>query len=211
MLSIVLNFTMINGQNYCGFENEVNNLGIGIVECPETFIVYKDSLLKDTIAKINLYETDLNKYNICGKFSKPDYGILHLVCLHQDSKFYKVMINTKDFAFIAKTNGLIFKTWSEYLLSVYGLGRNHTAIGDFKKQSVLRDISNQLDTLTIPKGIESFCPIEIKGDWIKIQYDCDNTEGISCLKKKQNCESPLIGWIRWRKDNRFLIDIYLLP
>lgn len=202
---------MTNGQNNCGFENEVNNLGIGIVECPETFIVYKDSMFQDTITAINLNETDLNKYNICGKFSKPDYGILHFVCLNQDSNFYRVMINSKDFAFIQKTNKMIFKTWTEYLMSVYGLGRSHTAIGDFKNQSVLKDISNPVDTLTIPNGIELFCPIEIKGDWIKIQYDCDNTESIACAEKRLNCDYPLIGWIRWRDENKFLIDIYHLP
>jgi len=211
IFTLILNFTITNGQVNCGFENKVNDLGIGIIECPESLTLYKDSLCQDTLVKGKLDEINLNSYNICGKFSKPDYGILHFVCIDTSSVFYTVLVNSNDIAFIKKQDKYLFKSWYDYLMSVYGLGRNHTAIGDFKKQPVRKDILNSSDTLTIPKGVELFCPIEIKGDWIKIQYNCKEIEGQACNERKLHCEVPLIGWIRWRKENEFLIDIYLLP
>jgi len=198
------------GQSPCGFENEVSDLGIGVVECPESVVIFKDRFLRDTLAEIQLYSPDMNAMKICSMFFKPDYGILHFACLAQYPNSYKVLVNSNDSAFLERKNDLIFKTWPEYLLNVYGLRRKLSLNAD-AVQPVIIDLADPKDTLTIPEGHELFCPIEVKGDWIKIQYDCDKNQEILCSEKEMHCETPLVGWIRWRRDHEFLIEICILP
>jgi hypothetical protein len=49
------------------------------------------------------------------------------------------------------------------------------------------------------------------------EYDCfyndDNNpnEGEPCHNFIDKCKNPLTGWLRWRQENKLLIDIFLMP
>ena len=77
--------------------------------------------------------------------------------------------------------------------------------------------TDSADAISLPPGHEMFCPMEVQGDWLKVQYDCfyndeDNKyEGQPCHNYIGKCTEALTGWLRWRKDNKLLVDIFLMP
>lgn len=201
----------------CSYDNEVSSLGNGLILAPAKFDIYNDSLLTNKYASWDMYE-DAARINICSKFFKPDYGIMHFVCLSKSQKAYKVLINASDIKYFPKTKSYDFKTWDEYILQSYGIRRLTSSTGDISAISPLRIAPrDNTDTLAIPPGYEMFCPIEIEGDWVKVKYDCfyndENSlhEGEPCYDFIDQCKNPLTGWLRWRQANKLLIDIFLMP
>jgi hypothetical protein len=207
----------IDQDNNCSFYNQVSSLGIGIIKVPSKFEIYNDSLLNDKLASWDMYE-DESKINLCSKFFKPDYGIMHFVCIAKSEKAYKVLVNFSDIKYLPKTKDYDFETWNEYISQSFGIRRLTNNNGENSKKSKLRTKPNDnADTLGIPNGQELFCPIEIKGDWIKVSYDCfyndENNlyENEPCHNYIDKCSNPLTGWLRWRQENHLLIDIFLMP
>ncbi|MEA5406066.1 hypothetical protein VB776_24215 [Arcicella sp. DC2W] len=203
--------------NNCSYDNQVSSLGIGLIIAPSKFEIYNDSLLSDKIASWDMYE-DESKMNLCSKFFKPDYGIMHFVCIAKSEKAYKVLVNFSDIKYLPKTKNYEFKTWDEYISQSFGIRRLTNDNGDISKKITLRikPVDNS-DTLASPLGLELFCPMEIKGDWIKVRYDCfyndenNSYEGEPCHNYIDKCKNPLTGWLRWRQENHLLIDIFLMP
>ena len=207
----------IDQDNTCSYGNQVSSLGIGLVIAPSKFEMYDDSLLNDKSASWNMYE-DEGKINLCSKFFKPDYGIMHFVCIAKSKKAYTVLVNFSDIKYLPKTKNYDFKTWSEYISQSFGIRRFRNINGDISKNYPLRiKPHDDADTLVIPKGHELFCPMEIKGDWVKVRYDCfyndknNPYEGEPCQSHIDKCKKPLTGWLRWRQENQLLIDIFLMP
>jgi hypothetical protein len=201
----------------CSYDNQVSSLGIGLIIAPQKFEIYNDSLLSNKIASWDMYE-DESKINICSKFFKPDYGIMHFVCIAKSEKAYKVLVNFSDVKYLPKTKKYEFKTWDEYISQSYGIRRLLNENGDVSKKYTLRiKPEDNSDTLAIPNGLELFCPMKIEGDWIKVRYDCfyneenNSYEGEPCHNYINKCKNPLTGWLRWRKENHLLIDIFLMP
>lgn len=207
----------IGQDNNCSFDNQVSSLGIGLIIAPSQFEVYNDSLLTDKNANWDMYK-DEGKINLCSKFFKPEYGIMHFVCIEKTGKSYKVLVNFSDIKYLPKTKNYDFKTWDEYISQSFGIRRltNNNGI-NFKNHTLRIQPNDNADTLAIPKGHELFCPIEIKGDWIKVRYDCfyndENNlyQGEPCHNYIDKCKNPLIGWLRWRQENQLLIDVFLMP
>ena len=62
-----------------------------------------------------------------------------------------------------------------------------------------------------------FCPLEVQGDWVRVRYDCfynkasNPHEGQPCSEYIAQCKTAPTGWLRWRQDNKLVIDIMLLP
>ncbi|MBB6005221.1 hypothetical protein [Arcicella rosea] len=207
----------IDQDNDCSYDNQVSSLGIGLIIAPPKFEIYNDSLLNDKIASWDMYE-DESKINLCSKFFKPDYGIMHFVCIAKSEKAYKVLVNFSDIKYLPKTKNYDFKTWDEYISQSFGIRRLTNDNGDISKKYTLRiKPEDNADTLVIPKGHELFCPMEIKGDWIKVRYDCfyndenNSYEGEPCHNYIDKCKNPLTGWLLWRQENHLLIDIFLMP
>jgi hypothetical protein len=204
-------------EQLCNYDNQVSSLGVGLVIAPTTFEIYHDSLLKDKMASWDMYQ-DASNLNVCSKFFKPDYGIMHFVCIGITHKAYKVLVNFSDIKYLPKTKNYNFETWEEYILQSYGISRMERLTGNVSTKHPLRiNPNDKADTLIIPNGHELFCPIEMKGDWIKVKYDCfyqdeDNAhEDEPCHNYIDQCKDPFMGWMRWRQENQLLIDIYLMP
>jgi len=167
----VINQQIDQDQN-CSYDNQVASLGFGLIIAPQKFEVYNDSLLSDKTASWDMYKDESN-ITICSKFYKPDYGIMHFVCLAKGEKAYKVLVNYSDIKYLPKTNNYVFENWEEYIVQSYGIRRITKDNGDIPINNPLRmKPENDADTLVIPKGQELFCPMEIKGDWVKVRYDC---------------------------------------
>ncbi len=207
-----------NTQSFgCSYDNDVSRLGIGLVLVPSKFEIYNDSLLESRLERYDM-DHDSEKINICAKFFKPDYGIMHFVCVDSSKKAYQILINHDKIKYLPKTKAYVFKSWNEYITESYGVRR--LSIGE-KDSPVahlqpLRTVPlNTSDTLAIPAGYEMFCPIEVKGDWLKVKYDCfyndeDNKhEGEPCYNYIDQCKTPVTGWLRWKKKNKLLIDILI--
>lgn len=201
---------IVQKEKNCGYNNEVSNLGIGLIIAPEEFEVYNDSLLINKYGKWNMYEDDIN---LCPKFFKPDYGIIQFVCIKETEKSYQILINFSDVKFLPKSKKYNFITWESYITQSFGVKRNMSNI----KNSLKINPNKNSNNIEIPKGQELFCPIEIKGDWLRVTYDCfynnqDNKyEGEHCKNYIENCQNPITGWLKWKKENNLLIDIFLMP
>ncbi len=215
--SYVENEGQINHNIHCRFDNQMSGLGEGLVIVPSKFEIYNDSLLTIKHANWDMYE-DESKIDVCPKFFKPDYGIMHFVYIGQTEKAYKVLVNYSDIKYLPKTKDYEFETWENYILQSYGIRRKTTENGDIEENLPLRTKPNEnAETLKIPSGFEMFCPIELKGDWVKVKYDCfynveDNPhDGEPCYEFIQECNNTLTGWLRWRQENKLLIDIFMMP
>lgn len=201
------------------YDNDVSNLGIGIIIAPEQIEIYSDSLLKNKIVDFNMYsESTENLQNMFSKFYKPDYGIMHFVCIEETKIAYKVLVNYSDVKFLPKTKKYQFLDWNQYILQSSGINRLKKGINNILENLPLRkNPTNQSDSIPLPKGLEMFCPVEVKGDWVKVKYDCfynkedNDNEGKPCHEYIDKCEEPLIGWLRWKKENKLCIGIYLIP
>jgi hypothetical protein len=67
------------------------------------------------------------------------------------------------------------------------------------------------------KNFKVVGPLEVKGEWVKVTYDCfyndENNafEGEPCHTYIDKCQNPVVGWLKWKQDNKILIDIFLMP
>jgi len=200
----------------CSYDNDVSTLGIGLVIAPSKVDIYNDSQLTNKSASYDMYKDGLNKISICPKFYEPDYGIMHFVCIDSTEKAYKVLINYDELKYLPKTKDYVFKSWQDYINESYGI-RRLTAegknISKIHLQPLRKSPVNEADTLVLPAGYEMFCPVEIKGDWLRVKFDCfyndDNNkhEGEPCRDYIDQCKNPVSGWLKWKDGNKLLVDI----
>ena len=212
-LSLVYDKEYKSIKTLCEYDNQVSSLGIGLVIAPSTFDIYKDSLLSSKIKHINMYNND-NEINFCSKFFKPDYGIMHFICISRNSISYKILVNFSDILYLPVKKGYKFKSWDNYIYQSFGIRRK---INKGTTNLLRSNPSDNSIALDIPKGLECFCPMKINGNWVQVKYDCfynkeDNPyEGLPCYQYIMKCKKPLTGWLKWRDKNKLLIDIFLTP
>lgn len=208
--------TQMTAEGY-SYDNDVSTLGIGLVIVPDTFKVYDDSLLITKPKSYDMYHDDEKTIDICPKFFKPDYGIMHFVCISSTQKAYKVLVNYNESKYLPKTKAYVFKSWNEYIMSSFGIRRSISPERNYtvSHQPLRKQFSEKSDTLSIPSGYEMFCPVEIKGDWLRVKFDCfyndenNKHEGEPCYNYIDKCKNPVSGWFKWRDGNKLLIDIFL--
>ena len=200
----------------CAYSNAVASLGIGVISTPEEFTLFNDSLLTEKAGSWQVHN-EKHPVNFCAKFNKPDYGILHFVCLKKTATSFQVLINYDDIRYVANTQDYVFQTWEDYILSGFGVRREPDDQRSLNTLPLRREPGVYADTLTIPKGHELFCPMEVSNDWVKVRYDCfyndenNKYEGQPCHDYINQCTDPLAGWIRWRDKNTLLVAIFLMP
>ena len=203
------------GINDCGADNKVSTLGIGLIIVPDKFAIYNDSLLTDRLADIDVYNEDMNSSPVCSMFFFPEYGIMHFICLSKTKKYYKVLNGNSEVKYLPVTKSYSFLSWDKYILQSMGVRRIIDHTGKITTNQPLRVGPDRMDTLSVPKGYELFCPMQVKGDWLQVTYDCfynaeDNKhEGEPCSNYIKECTNPLSGWIKWKDGNKLLIDILL--
>lgn len=124
----------------------------------------------------------------------PDSFHFYFDWVGENKQFYKVVVNeeTKLQKFIKKDDRH-FKadSWEQYTLNCFAVEF------DWKNNPLRKEIDGQI--LHIEKGL-SFKPEEIKGNWLKvISFDLNN------INDKNKSES---GWIKWKDDNKIVINFF---
>jgi hypothetical protein len=150
----------------CNYDNEVSTLGVGLVIAPTQFEVFTDSLLRDKWADVDMYAYDGSTSRLCPKFCKPDYGIMHFVCVGATNKSYKILVNHSDIAYVPKAKNYVFTPWDGYILKSFGIRRSKNEGDETAYLLPLR--TEPADTgavLNIPEGTNCFArsPYEATG------------------------------------------------
>ena len=210
---------MVKANPHCTIENEVASLGIGLVIAPASFAMYDDSTLTVKPKFIDMHKQADSLSGICTMVFDPEYSLMHFACVGQTENAYQVLINHSQTKYLPRKKEYQFQTWDQYLLQSHGIRRktNETDENETPLTALRTSATDSADAISLAAGHEMFCPMEVQGDWLKVQYDCfyndeDNQyEGQPCHNYIGKCSDPLTGWLRWRKDNKLLVDIFLMP
>ncbi|MCQ0112608.1 hypothetical protein [Zhouia amylolytica] len=218
LTAVLFSWTLIYSQ--CQYENETKTLGIGLVEYDNynhkepVIQIFEDPNLTDLFAKWSVYEDEAP---CCAKFHKSDYGIAEFVVIDSTSNSYKILTNNDEIKYIPKTIDYVFWSWEEYLTESFGIRRKRDDI-NIKNQPIKSSPDLNSSTIQLPdERYELLCVLAVKDDWIKIKYDCfynkDNNqnEGMPCSTYISECTDSAIGWLKWKNDNKLLIDIFTMP
>jgi len=138
----------------------------------------------------------LYKEKVIVKSFDPEYGLFILDCKDSSKPdFYEIIIN-REKGFISKRGNnkdiLNFKTPEQYVLEGYPNPTN---------ENPLR-LNPSDDAEIVPGFLEhTYVSIEINGDWLKVRDDKD------CYPGEEPSKKDIIGWVRWRKNGKIVIDI----
>jgi hypothetical protein len=206
-LTTTKNAETIQATQQCSYENEMPELGIGLIIAPSDFEIFNDSLLTDRFAEVKMHGQQV--VGICPMFFETDYGIMHFVCVNESGNAYKLLTSSTELKYIPRTKASSLRTWDDYILQSFGIRRKTSS-------PVYQEPEENPKTVPIPEGHEMFCPMEVKGNWVKVRYDCfynmknNPHEGEPCQTFIDKCDKPLTGWLKWRDQNKLLIDIFLM-
>ena len=194
----------------CTFEHNTCTLGIGVVMITDSLDIYNDSLLHDKAESHTLSESMTPTSNwgtlkYCPLYFKPDYSVVHFVCIGKTAKAYKVIVNYSQIKYLPRTKEYVFRAWDSYILESGGLSCSPQHDSTY----VLRQApSLNSDSVVVHDyhGIRGFCPVEVKGDWVKVIYTCPYYEcGIH--SSKSECGDRKTAWLKWKKKNKLLVYI----
>jgi hypothetical protein len=205
----------------CGEENDAPTLGIGLVSASTVIELFHDSLLTKRYVRWENDSSETSPMIVCPKYYFPDYSIFHFICLEQTSTYYKVLVNFNQVKYFPKGKEYVFKSWQEYLTNTYRIRRiiSPKSLNTYNQHLVTTPSADGFMIKT-PDGPESFCVLEVDGDWIKVTYDCSyflktlegkQLKGQPCRAYIKQCTNPTTGWLKWRNGNKMLIDLALMP
>jgi len=202
----------------CDYKDSVSSLGIGLVLMPGKCKFYNDATLTQLYMEWNISESYDPPKQACALYYKPDYGIAHYVCLDSTAKYYHILINGNQQKYIPRIYGKIFEDWFTYISGSVGGINFQRPRKDFAL--ILYDSPGGSNPVYTDRSMESastdLCPLEMQGDWLKVKIDCydfdeNPHQGDPCQTYIMNdCKETKEGWIRWRRDNKVLIEIHQL-
>jgi len=181
------------------YDNQTSSLGIGLYISNNAITLYNDTSLTDKYQSIDLVH---NRKNIIlyAKYHKPDYGIMNFVCIEQNDRYYTVIINYSTLKYISKISLGYFETWEDYILNSLGIGPKNLL--DLK----LYEVPNSSSMVIESSPLESYCPVQIKGDWLELKYLCNYKKSeIETCSSVLHCSKT--AWVRWREKEKILIGI----
>jgi len=124
----------------------------------------------------------------------PDYFLLALKCVRKDTGRYEVIVNEetglKKYV-KADDPSLKFETWEDHILKVFAVGFNR------KQNPVLNAPQGRVKKVSTPDA--PFHPVEVRGEWLKIKWEAANQ------RTKYGS-----GWIRWRRGERLLVELFYI-
>lgn len=196
-LTILLTFIILNsfGQNRQPIE-----LGIGFAIATDPFA------FEDLSIPGNLFsDKELSQKWVSDKvfpfFFKPDYGLYHFICLEKTKNYYKILVNDKEIAYLSYDTNWYFETWDAILLNstVERLTTNNPILKEWNDNSETIKNNCELDRLNVESIIQK------NGEyWLKIYF---STECENYPDKNSNVKH---GWIKWRTNDKLLVNILLL-
>ncbi|MBI9038274.1 MAG: hypothetical protein JEY97_09095 [Bacteroidales bacterium] len=143
----------------------------------------------ETIDEEYLYKKHLNVESY-----DAEYGIFILKCYGLIDGFYQVKIDGQ-ICLISKDRFkeyIEFKNFEQYVMGTYPIPTQNNP---------LRITPNDTSEILKEFDIWTFVPVEIRGDWVKVKDDKDCYSGPIASKE------DIVGWIRWRKDGKFILKV----
>jgi len=128
------------------------------------------------------------------RVSSPGYHRLLFDCTKIKGDRYEVIINDssglKKYLHMDSKSSFVFETWDKFISQVIPYDHFHfDPITNPARESP--DQSSKIINLENDEDILTVTGVEMKGDWMKIKTD----------------DEPFrYGWIKWRKDNRVILD-----
>ncbi len=185
-LYVSINKIYYEGQNLVIFNRERDTLAFfnkeNVYLTNKTFNIIDDDYLYKEGIKVNTFD--------------PEYGLFILDCEGIENQQYKVKINNNDCFIDIKENShlLKFKTPEQHVMESYPYlyGKNNTP---------LRVEPNDESEIIENYDKHLYEPVELKGDWLKVKDDKD------CYVGEEPSKENIVGWVRWRKDGKIIIDI----
>ena len=186
-------------------------LGIGIItvknlDALPTIKFYSDtthkipakqiSVLKDKQEELVLKNAKLNAW-LAPEGLWLDYYIFIFRCTKKRGKWCEVYVNNdrKIKYWIELHPGLQYQNWRTFLLTQSTSVVKRDEYNLEVKESP-NDTSKRIKMME--KG-DCFIILELKGDWIKVKTN----DVLECSESRHPVKS---GWIRWKKNNRLLIE-----
>ena len=166
------------------FYNKTERLGIGLVKIEKQLLVIKNQQLNKEIEE-DMY----NPKHIVPLFFKPDYNIFYVVCIENQKAYYKVLSAMGDIYFVPKAEAK-FVSWEAFLRNTTGVTNLNWELNPLRETP-----SEKSKMIRIKDRKATYQVISVKGDWVEIQNEHNAHEK---------------GWIRWRKADSLLIEVYLL-
>jgi len=124
----------------------------------------------------------------------PDYFVLALKCVGEDENRYEVIVDEETGLkkFVRKDDTILkFETWEKHILKTFAVDFN-------REQNPLREApEGQVKTAVLPKEA-TFHPVEINGEWLKVRWDSSKKAG----------KNGKFGWVKWREDNKILVELF---
>ena len=124
-----------------------------------------------------------------------EYGLFIMKAKDLNDKFYLVKINGKTYLIDKRYKDILeFKTPEQYVMA----GSPYL----YKRpQNPLRKAPNDSAEIIKDYMKYTYVPIEIKGDWLKVKDDKE------CVPGEGPSQKDIIGWVRWRKNGKIILDI----
>ncbi len=177
-----------------GINNQEGTISI-LGQNRDTILHLQNQTISINGIKHKIYEEEhLYKKLVNAEVFDPEFGLFILKCYETTDKFYKVELNGET-ALISNssTNKFVqFKGLEQYIMESYPIPT---------QQNPLR--MNPDESAGIVDNFEEwvYLPVEIDGDWVKIVDDKD------CYSGEAPSQVDIKGWIRWRKDGKFILKV----
>lgn len=189
-------------------ERETDSLGIGLVKITHFYnskflTFYNDSALTEKFITWDIFNPSKKYFP---KYYKPDYDLCYFICLDETESYYKILINKSLVKFLPRKKNYIFEDWETHLMTSRGIRPKNWQNKKTLKIFTAPEESRKPFSTSIE---DFFCMIEMQGEWIKVKAEC-NSGFVYCTEIVKDCKNGKIGWIRWRKGEKLLIDIFLL-
>ena len=150
---------------------------------------YKFIYFDDTRSKTSKENENFHPF----RYDLDDY-FLYFNFVGQDSHYYHIVVNEENgLKKYLKKNDPIFKieTWEQYILNCFAVDFNPIDNPLLEKpngKNIVGDIPMKL----------TFHPERIKEDWLKVVW----------YKDDYNRKEPKYGWVKWKKDNKIVINLF---
>jgi len=177
-----------------GINNQEGTISI-LGQNRDTILHLQNQTISINGIKYKIYEEEhLYKKLVNAEVFDPEYGLFILKCYETTDKFYKVELNGES-ALVSNslTNKFVqFKILEQYIMESYPIPT---------QQNPLR--TNPDENAGIVDNFDEwiYLPVEIDGDWVKIVDDKD------CYSGEAPSQVEIKGWIRWRKDGKFILKV----
>jgi hypothetical protein len=115
--------------------------------------------------------------------------VLDLRCLKKEGLYYKVKLEDGTIGYMANNpEQVVFHTWEEHLLNTFSV--------DFDpEKNPLRQGPSASAATGIPYTQDNFYhPHKVQGDWLQVSYGYD--------------DDTKYAWIKWKENNRLLVEFY---